>query len=595
MMTDFIEPSMITSDESDGFKEPSHLSEDSFQLPSYAQGISPTEAVVIGTGRGLNKAYRGIKDLLLAGGELIGSDYAKNARQQMKEEGAEEDKYWNEGIANKLSPVAGYANAGQFAGEVIPGLALPASRATKLLGRAGVNGLIGGGYEALTKEGSFADRGTAGAMGLIGSALGSAGMESLIKPVKGYLGKWGSNQEAKVLNDKLTEMGLNPRIGDLDKGATLMGMAENLHSHLPTGAGAFAREKEKLRRLIVPDKVKGTNAVTEVVNQTNAAVNNVSNEIWRPFENFVSSNPNLPGLRPNGLKASLTDILKHDPNFVNKIPDQVVRDQLQFIVDTPMNRLKSIPILQYHELRKSLGGLTPSIKAISTPVPGSTKMADRNLPRRFAKLLDGTSDDLNTWGSYKSVGQGKQLFDDANKQWKEVVLPWKESDVVYDLKQVTKHGAPDSARILTNPDTDKVDLVRQYLKQYGPYDGSDVADAVSTMNRHATSLGKVDEGLTHSGSLTAAGLQEALAAIVAPTAMASGTRFGKNAYFGDAIPEMTSVLGRAGLSSARESGPEAAGVMALIRNLIGSQNEDDKGMGVQTQDSFRHPSNFNNN
>jgi hypothetical protein len=215
-------------------------------------------------------------------------------------------------------------------------------------------------------------------------------------------------------------------------------------------------------------------------------------------------------------------------------------------------------------------------------------MADKNLPRRFAKLLDGTSDDLNTWGSYKSVGQGKQLFDDANKQWKEKVLPWKESDVVYDLKQVTKHGAPDTARILTNPDTDKIDLVRQYLKEYGPYDGSNVTDAIATMTRHGNALGKVDEGLTHSGTLAAASIQEMLAAIVAPTAIASGTRFGKNAYFGNAIPEMTSSLGRIGLSSARESGPEAAGALALIRDLMGYE-DNEMSPGEETQDSFRRP------
>ena len=593
-MNDFIEPSMIDTQEEDNFKEPSFLSEDSHKLPSYAEGIGKGGAALIGTGRGLNKAYRGVKDLILAGGELLGSDYSKNARQRMRDEGKQEDKYWNDGIANKLSPVSGYAKAGQFAGEVVPGLALPASRAASLIGRAGTNAAIGGAYELGTTEGSAADRGLAGATGAIGSGMGSAGMEMLIKPVKGFMGKWGSKTPLIATNDKLVEMGLNPRVGDLDKSATLMNMAENLHAHLPTGAGAFAREKEKLRRLIVPDKIKGTNAVTESVNATNAAINNVSNDIWKPFESFVNSNPNLPGLRPNGLKASLSEILRHDPSFVNKIPDQVVRDQLQMIVDTPMNRLKSIPVLQYHELRKSLGGMTPSIKAISTPVPGSTKMADRNLPRRFAKLLDGTSDDLNTWGSYKSVGQGKQLFDDANKQWKEKVLPWKESDVVYDLKQVTKHGAPDTARILTNPDVDKVDLVRQYLKQYGPYDGSDVADAVATMNRHGTSLGTIDEGLTHSGTLTAAGLQEALAAIVAPTAMMSGTRFGKNAYFGDAVPLMTSPLGRLGISASRESGPDVAAIMALIKDLGGATDEDDKGMGVQTQDSFRNPGRFNN-
>lgn len=588
MMVDFIEPSMVVVPEEDGFKEPGMLAEDSFQLPDYAKGISPGQAALIGTGRGLNKAYRGVKDLILAGGELLGNDYSKNARQQMREEGKENDKFWNEGIANKLSPVSGYAKAGQFAGEVLPGLALPASRAATLLGRAGVNAGIGGAYETATTEGSAADRGLAGATGAIGAGLGSAGMEALLKPVKGYMGNWGTKGSAQVMNDKLVKMGLRPRVGDLDKEATLMGMAENLHSHLPTGAGAFAREKEKLRRLIVPDKIKGANAVTESVNETSKAVNDASNQIWKPFENFVTSNPMLPGLRPNGLKSSLTEILRHDPSFVNKIPDQVVRDQLQFIVDTPMNRLKSIPVLEYHELRKSLGGLTPSIKAISTPVPGSTKMADKNLPRRFAKLLDGTSDDLNTWGSYKSVGQGKQLFDNANKQWKEKILPWKESDVVYDLKQVTKHGAPDTARILTNPDHDKVELVRQYLKEYGPYDGSDVADAVATMNRHGTALGTIDEGLTHSGSLTAAGLQELLAAVVAPTAMLSSTKFGKNAYFGDAVPQMTSALGRLGLSSARESGPEAAGALALIRDLMGYEDKE-MSPGQETQGSFRHP------
>lgn len=593
-MNEFIEPSMVAEPEEDGFKEPSFLSEDSHNLPDYAKGIGPGKAALIGAGRGMNNAYRGVKDLILAGGELLGIDGAKKTRQQMREEGRENNKFWNEGVANKLSPVAGYAKTGQFAGEVLPSLALPASRAATLLGRAGVNAGIGGAYELATTEGSAADRGLSGMAGAIGAGVGSAGMEALLKPVKGYLGNWGAKDSAKVMNEKLTGMGLRPRIGDIDKEATLMGMAENLHSHLPTGAGAFAREKEKLRRLIVPDKVKGTNVVTESINETNKAVNNLSNEIWKPFEDFVTSNPKLPGLRPNGLKSSLTEIIRHDPNFISKIPDQVVRDQLEAIVKTPMNKLKSIPVLEYHELRKSLGGLTPSIKAISTPVPGSTKMADRNLPLRFAKLLEGTSDDLNTWGSYKSVGDGKRLFDDANKQWKEKVLPWKESDVVYDLKQVTKYGAPDTARILTSPDSDKVDLVRKYLKEYGPYDGSDVADAVTTMNRHGSALGKVDEGLTHSGSLTAAGLQEALAAIVAPTAWASGTRFGKNAYFGDAVPLMTSPLGRLGLGASRESGPDVAAIMALIKDLMGSTDEDDKGMGAQTQDSFRHPGRFNN-
>lgn len=564
---------------------------ESFQLPEYAKGISKKQAATIGLGRGIKEAAGGLVDL---GYKALGSlpsfftnvdeDRKKIAaeRKQLKDSREEDTKYWNQGIANQLSPNRYYAKGGELAGEILPSLAIPGATAETLLGRAGLNGLIGGGYEALTSPGDLTERGLKGALGFAGAGLGSAGIETLGKGFSGLAGKW-SDPIAQQADKVARSMGLKPRIGDLlppDEG-TIVRAGENFLTSLPYGHGAHNKNTEQLRRLIVPDETTGVNKVTEAVKTTDEAIRKHAASLRKPFDDYIDFNHVLPQVQLGNLKTAVDELLKHDKSFFNKVTDDTIIPYFEGIADGSITKL---PIQTVDELRKSLNELYPQVKAMSQVTPGSSKATSNKVSNAFNGALKAVGQDLDQWGQGSFNKKAYKLYEGYRNSWKADVLPWKKSDITYNLKNIEELGAPETAGIVGNEaDTQAIDRVRKYLKNYGPKGNSDLVDSLALMRRNAEDLSSVPDRTSHLSSLAGTGADMLGLGLPSTVMRASGTPFGKGWYFGDSSHFMpsdftgdtsSSILDklmqggtRLGIGTGREEADAQLSVLKLISDM----------------------------
>jgi hypothetical protein len=533
-----------------------------------AQTMGKGKSFVTGAGHGLTQMGRAIEEAYL---KMFGSESEKADLQ--KQIAMEKERYGQ--ITGQFNPNAGWIKGGNLAGQVGAGLAIPTPHAKTMAGRALLNAAIGGGFEGLTTTGSFGDRAIAGGIGAFGGGVGSVGADLLTKGVGAARGKW-TQPEAIERRTAMERLGLKPRIGDIsdiDTGSMIKS-GENLLANTPLGATRFAEDVGQLRRAIVPDRTSGRNVITEAANETDKGVSKLSNQIWQPFESFVTSNT-VPGVRPTELKIALNDLLEHDSTFLSKIPGDKVRAELERLYVTPLNKIKSIPIQDYHNLMKSIGGLTPSVKAMSTPAPGATKIADKAIYPKFAALLEGINQDVSRLKGLKNPNaqEAYRLFDSAKKEWQEKVLPWKESDLAFKLKQKGS-GAEDTANIVSRSDPDLAMRVRDYLKQYGPRDpakpdlASDPMEALIGMNRQGQAL--ANEAANPSILDMTKGVMSS------PLAFGSRNKAVQNMYFGDPMLDdgLAELVRRVSIGIGRETGDVSGVTTAAILNMLGSSDKD---------------------
>jgi hypothetical protein len=528
-----------------------------------AKTMGKGKSFVTGAGHGLTQMGRAIEEAYL---KMFGSEREKEDLQ--KQIAMEKERYGQ--ITGQFNPNAGWIKGGNLAGQVGAGLAIPTPHSKTMAARALLNAGIGGAFEGLTTTGDFGDRAVAGGIGAFGGGVGSLGADLLTKGAGAFKGKW-TQPEAIERRAAMGRLDLKPRIGDIadiDTGSMIKS-GENLLADTPLGATRFAEDVGQLRRTIVPDRVSGRNVITEAANETDKGVRTLSNKIWEPFESFVASN-NVPGVRPTELKAALNDLLAHDSKFLSKIPGDQVRAELERLYSTPLNKIKSIPIDEYHQLMKSIGGLTPSVKAMSTPAPGAIKIADKEIYPKFAALLEGINQDVARLKGLKNPNAQKayDLFDGARKEWQDKVLPWKESDLAFKLKQKGL-GAEETAGAISKADPDLAMRVRDYLKQYGPYDAADPMDALIGMNRQGQAL--ANESMNPSILDVTKGI------LSSPLAFGSRNKTVQNMYFGDPMLDdgLAELVRRVGIGMGRETGDISGVTTAAILKLLGSRDSDD--------------------
>lgn len=594
-------------------EEPKFTTEKDFGQPTnqpslnIAQTLGPGKSFLTGAGYGLTKAGRGLEEAWL---RWFGSD---KEREDLQKVIANEERIRKE-IGSGWNPNAGYITGGEITGQVLPALAIPTPqskaqlansllansrlkyvipKAETTLGRAGWNALIGGGYEGLTSTGSFGDRATAAGLGSIGGAGGSIVGDLITKGWNRLRGVY-DQPEAIALAERLRKLGLKPRLGDImDPGTgTLVRSGENLLAETPIGSSRMTDDIETLRRMIVPDRIQGTNIVSEAVKQTEKGVQNRADEIWQPFKEFVTTNQ-VPGVRPVNLYNGLKQITRFDKGFLNDIKDDVLRKKLEDLLTQNPNKLKAIPADEYVELNSALSGLTPYIKARAQPAPGSTALADKQSYKRFAEnIMDGLRKDWDTWKTYKSPNakQAKELLDTAQTSWKKEVLPWQRSELVYKLKDIEQHGSPETARLISGePDIDLTSLVRDYLKRYGPYDSEVPVEALMAMNRQGQALA--------SGAEKVSGMDISRGLFGAPVAAFSRKPGFQKYYLGSAQPQgpLMELIKRGIIGTGRETGLEQLVGTSALQSLIGKKDdglyaggpEDIHGVGHATQIGVR--------
>jgi hypothetical protein len=481
-------------------------------------------------------------------------------------------------------------------GNLIGGITHPVSMATMPLGggatlpaRAAIQGLIGAGTEAVTNPGTLGDRAASGGLGFVGGMVGSGIGDTIAKGWSGLKGDW-IDPAMKSVNDRLVSMGLRPTIGDLARPneSSVVKAVENMYHKTSSGQQKLGTEAEKLRRLIVPNKQTGQNTVADAVTRTGKGVNDASTDIWSGFDTAIKGN--VTKVRPVELKNGLDKLLLEYPQLLSQsgIPNKKIRDQLSLLAETPANKLPSMPVAEFNALRKSIGSVVASTKELTSPAAaGGVTRLDKKALGMVGDLLTNAKADMARWGNNGSNQKAYSLFTDADAKWQAEILPWKKSQLAQDLKELDNLGAPDTARrIAGESDTDAINQVQNYMKQYGGYDDANVFEALATQRRAANAMG------TEAGSV-----------IPSPTfglGVPTHTSVAKGLYFGDPkLPNMNSPLMSVGdllsesaktigrkapISIGREFGEEELAMLMFLADSLNPVSDDTR----NTDETYSH-------
>jgi hypothetical protein len=520
-----------------------------------------------GVGYGTKQIKNALEEAYL---KFVGTDQEREDLQ--KEIAHEKDVYGR--VTSKWNPNAGYMKGGNTAAQVGFGMALPTAQSKTMGARALVNALIGGGYEGLTTSGSFGDRLGAAGLGATGSGAGSVGMDLIAKRLSSWLGK-STQPEAIARRDAMVRKGFEPRIGDIadPHTATLLKSGENLLADTTLGATKFTDDIAGIERMIVPDRATGINALTSIGKETEKGVRAASNVMWEPFEQAIQGN--VTKVRPVGLHESLNKILVEYPQVFSQtnIPNQITRDKLMNIASMDPKKLQSIPIGEYHDLRKALGAVTANVKIKATPIAaGSPAPLDKKAVGMVKDLYRKSSEDIDRWGRNGSNQKAHQLFSKANEEYKNVILPWEENTIAKGLKEgPDKFGTKETAQLVSGGDRLEATVVRDLIKKFGPYGESDAIDVLTGMSRQG-------QGVTGHDPILS-GMDVTRGILASPLAMASRMKPVQDVYFGDPLlgSKAMNTARRAGMGYAREHGDvPLVGGLALYDLLFGGGEDGDR-------------------
>ena len=623
----FSSPDEDYSDKSSelNFEKAGELGKDSFDIPDFVKDIGKGEALAIGTGRGLNKTYRGIKDLMLKARNLLGTT-SDEQYGKFKQEGADLDKMWDQGLGNKLAPNSGWGKGGETVGQIIPGLVIPGGGQT-MLGRAGLQALYNGLFEAATTEGGAGDRAGAGVLGALGAGAGSLGIDTVVKGGSALAGRWG-DELAQLFDIKAGEKGLRPTIGELKAKVQRSLSPEDLAKSKPNNAAAIENsvqntpgarhrtdvEARKLKReLGITDDISTSVALPKVdADNLNKLVTERSNEIWKPFNSATKKiKPGKDGqVYPLELWNSLQDLAKHNSKILNDssaIPDDVVRGQLNDLLSiTNPNQLKRVPAAQYSKIISELSNAQHRTSILSG---GQTPTYDAASVARITDAFAKAKNDMAMWG--KKNPSAYSAWETALKGHQDEIVPVRGNPVFTTASNLNKHGR--DVTKLANKVTDNSSAlqVQDLIAQYKKFGLDDAADRLTNMDtlRHATNVlgGTPGDGSTHLISSLglpfekatrkpwAKGLYFGDASIQAPTKMALDKLGGKS--FMDVAGSTTlgaldQIRRQAPLGYSREHGEDTAVLGALLKDLFGGDgsevfNEQDPqyshGFGAATQ------------
>jgi len=294
-------------------------------------------------------------------------------------------------------------------------------------------------------------------------------------------------------------------------------------------------------------------------------------------------------VRPVGLNAGLQDVLARYPQVFSSstvIPDRTIRDRLLQIANMDPKKLDSIPAGEYNQLREAVSKVLVDVKLMSNPAIGGTARLDKKAVGLFYDLLNkGVKEDMRRWGNAGSNQKAYKAFENSFDEWQKVVIPWRENPVQHSLREVgPKFGAPKTAKIISQePDTAVLAQMQDYIRKFGPYGGDEPIEALATQSRAANLIGNKDP----SGIVTPTFGVGKIGALTHST-------LPMNMYFGNPGKGPLNYLTRQTVAgTGREFGPEISTVGAGLQDvLFGSDSEEGKSIGSQTQDSFRHPGTF---
>ena len=543
--------------------------EDSYRLPEHVNDYDNWDSFFIGMGKRFNDAGAAFK-------KLISTKEGKAKIDAMLEE---ENRLYREGIANPMSSKKGWTEGGELGADIAMSGFLPNAVAKGVLGRAIQNGLLGAGFEALTNPNDRVDNALKGAAG---GTIGSVMLDTVGKAAAGRAKKFINPVQMQV-RDRMRKFGLSPLIGDIaaPNSSRVTRTLESL-----TDRGHFADEAEKMKKLLVPNRVSKKNVVTEGVRSVDEALKGESNRIWSGFNSAVSK-PSVMGVKPTELHTSLRKLYEEYPQTLSQtaVPNAVLRQNLLDLAQMKPNQVKAMDINEYNTLRKALGSALSGVRTQATPIAaGGAAPLDKKAVSMFEDMYRSTHSDISRWGKNGRNKKAYELFRSANTDWEETVLPWRKNPIAKELAEVGESGANETARILaTNPDTILKEEVRDYLRKYGNYDSGDLYEAMLQSPRSTKVLSGVDDG--ELDSLQSA-TRDIVSSVVGPLSLSKRPGF-QDFYFGDpswlrqqggldiGVGNLKNFARGVPLAISREYGGEEAAMAGMLHDLFGFTGGDD--------------------
>ena len=580
---------------------------------------SKFDTAMIGAGERAMRAARGVKDLGLAVGEMIGLDGYKEKREELAKTINEERALFNQNIGSDQNPKRNWLKGGQLAADIGMGVALPFTRGKTIAQTIAKNTPIAAAYEGTIEPGSWTERGKSAGLGAIGSGIGigvlgglgkgyeyaaprlSNSFEDLVERTKSFTGdnslrkplmnsSW-KDQEA-VVKQKLAEsIGAPVSIGDIN-GNGVLRMVEQGFANESQRGNILKGQVNSLEDAIGVVK----NNMSKSVDDTSKKMTSIGNDIFAPVQQKIGKtsiliNPSTMHAEAKNIKENFSALL--EPSFYDKSKIEAFNNW----IDSPYP-------LNYNEFRnfqQIIGKASARAKDLVNKGEierGAKSAADAAYSKSY--------DDFKSWGQSSSPKTRKkyaEIVEDHEKamnEWKRDVLPF-DNDVSSSLKLATT--PEETVAILLNLKNKSTleKVVSPELAKHSPQ-GKHLYEAVRLLNRAGESMSSgVNEATTHPSDI----ISPLLTGIRKGVSNLTSTKGAKDLYYGkfdhllpndgqDFVPrsfeDMLGQLGSVGakvpIGYAREQ--EDFSEAALNALLLGMLSGDEAvSPGSVTQDSDR--------
>lgn len=507
---------------------------------------SPLETALIGAGERAVRAARGVKDLGLAAGEMIGLKGYKEKRNELAELIREEQRLFNQNIGSDQNPKRNWLKGGQLAADIGMGVVLPFMKGKTVAQTIAKNAPVAGVYEAIVNPGTMEERAAHGGLGAVGAgagigALGLAGkgyeylsprlsnsFEDLIERSKQFTSdnslrkhemktRW--KDPNAISKQKLADsIGAPVSIGDINESGILRMIEQGFTNENQRG-NILKKQVSSLEDAIGVVKNNMSNSIEDTSKKLSA----VGNDIFAPVQQKIGKTSIL--IEPNAMHAEAKNIKENfasllEPSYYDASKIEAFNDW----IDNPYP-------LNYNEFRNFQ-------QIIGKASARAKDLVNKGEIEKGAKVAADTAyaksyDDFKSWGQASSPKTKKKYaeivseHEQAMKKWKQDVLPF-DNDVSSALKLAIT--PEETTNILLNPKNKSLleKVVVPELTKYSP-EGKHLYDAVRLLNRAGKSMSLgADEATAHPSDI----INPLLTGVRKGVSNLTSTKGAKDLYYG---------------------------------------------------------------
>lgn len=323
---------------------------------------------------------------------------------------------------------------GDLGSNMVVSAAVPASRGTGMLSGARNTAAASAPVGFLSAYGEGQPVGNAlmvGAATGVGGAVASAGMDAATKAVNALRGEWGDPMK-KYVRDFARERGVELRTGDMYPNSVVRRL-ENVSDRL--GNPKLPEQTEQLEGALFGKR----NEILAGIERARKVVDEENVKLWSPVYEAAEA-AGTTSVRPVGLYNAMGELLNKYPQAMAKIENQEVRRLLENIASSGGG--KNLPPLTFREARELSQAIGPELAAMK--IQAANGSMTRGQVEAVSKLYGSIKADLKRWGNAGQNQKAYKLYENANNEFKESLLPFYSNDIVVKAQKGAYDGHAES-------------------------------------------------------------------------------------------------------------------------------------------------------